>query len=76
VQDRDRRILVVLTLLMIQDSRLVLVLARQEVTQVLTSNSTMARVVLMEAVVQARTLHNFFSFWVFRLQRFGIMDNN
>ncbi|PWU78675.1 MAG: hypothetical protein DLM72_21360 [Candidatus Nitrosopolaris wilkensis] len=62
-QDRDRPIFVVLTLLMIQDSRLVHVLARQGVTQVLLHTLTMARVVVMEAVAQARTLHNFFLIW-------------
>ncbi|MDQ6668728.1 MAG: hypothetical protein M3Y53_10975 [Thermoproteota archaeon] len=50
--------------------------ARQEATQVLLHTLTMVRVVLMEAVAQARTLHNFFFILVFRLLRFGLIDNN
>jgi hypothetical protein len=73
VQDRDRRVLTALTLLMIQDSRLVLELACQQVTQALIHNPKTASIVAMEIVAPARTLHNFFCK---RANGFPTMDLN
>jgi len=73
VQDRDRHALTALTLLMIQDSRLVLVLACQQVTQALIHNSTTASIVVTEVVAPARTLHYFFCK---RANRFPTTDLN